>query len=49
MLPAGTVAPADLFRYLKHQRITVIDLTPRTGTSCSRSLAGMTSGCGASG
>ena len=29
MLPsAGTIAPADLLRYLEHQRVTVIDLTP---------------------
>jgi len=29
MLPAaGTIAPTDLLRYLEHQRITVIDLTP---------------------
>ncbi len=26
--PAGTIAPADLLRYLGHQRVTVIDLTP---------------------
>ena len=26
--PAGTIAPADLLRYLEHQRVTVIDLTP---------------------
>lgn len=26
--PAGTIAPTDLLRYLEHERITVIDLTP---------------------
>ena len=26
--PAGTMAPADLLRYLEHQQVTVIDLTP---------------------
>ena len=26
--PAGTIAPTDLLRYLEHQRVTVIDLTP---------------------
>ncbi len=26
--PAGTIAPADLLRYVEHQRVTVIDLTP---------------------
>ena len=26
--PAGTIAPADLLRYLEHHRVTVIDLTP---------------------
>ena len=26
--PAGTIAPADLLRYLEHQQVTVIDLTP---------------------
>ncbi|MGH3256682.1 MAG: amino acid adenylation domain-containing protein [Streptosporangiaceae bacterium] len=26
--PAGTLAPADLLRYLEHQQVTVIDLTP---------------------
>jgi non-ribosomal peptide synthetase component F len=29
MLPsAGTIAPADLLRYLEHQQVTVMDLTP---------------------
>jgi amino acid adenylation domain-containing protein len=26
--PAGTIAPADLLRYLEHQQVTVMDLTP---------------------
>jgi amino acid adenylation domain-containing protein/thioester reductase-like protein len=26
--PAGTIAPADLLRYLEHQQVTVVDLTP---------------------
>jgi amino acid adenylation domain-containing protein/thioester reductase-like protein len=26
--PAGTIAPTDLLRYLKQQRVTVVDLTP---------------------
>jgi amino acid adenylation domain-containing protein/thioester reductase-like protein len=26
--PAGTIAPADLLRYLEHQHVTVVDLTP---------------------
>jgi len=26
--PTGTIAPTDLLRYLEHQRVTVIDLTP---------------------
>jgi amino acid adenylation domain-containing protein/thioester reductase-like protein len=26
--PAGTIAPADLLRYLEHEQVTVIDLTP---------------------
>jgi amino acid adenylation domain-containing protein/thioester reductase-like protein len=26
--PAGTIAPTDLLRYLEHQRVTVVDLTP---------------------
>ncbi len=26
--PAGTIAPADLLRYLEHEQVTVVDLTP---------------------